>query len=195
MNPVRSCPAISDTGKRNPPRPAARHPSQRGSRLGLPKEVLAAFGAGLLAALGSTALALLKVALWAVIGVGVALFTVALIMLLAVGGTMTARWTFRRAGRSAEIEGEVGRSLTVREADAGRGADCLKPTHARQVLACSRLVSWARYLALVGQRVGSSMSLTACGGDACGPAACWQTSRPARASGPLGLQIPLAGRL
>ena len=75
----------------------------------MPKEVLAALGAGLLAALGSAALALMKVALWAVIGVGVALFTVALIVLLAVGGTMTARWAFRRANGTTEIAAEPGR--------------------------------------------------------------------------------------
>lgn len=60
--------------------------------LGMPKEVLAGLAAGVLAALGSIALSLLKVALWVVIVAGVALFGV----LFLVGGFMVGRWTLQR---------------------------------------------------------------------------------------------------
>ena len=72
------------------------------SLLDTPKEVLAALAAGFVAALGSIALALLKVTLWVVIVVGVVLFAVGLVVLLAVGGAMTARWALRRAAATAE---------------------------------------------------------------------------------------------
>ena len=70
--------------------------------LDTPKEVLAALAAGFVAALGSIALALLKVTLWVVIVMGVVLFAVGLVVLLAVGGAMTARWALRRAAATAE---------------------------------------------------------------------------------------------
>ena len=70
--------------------------------LDTPKEVLAALAAGFVAALGSIALSLLKVTLWVVIVVGVVLFAVGLVVLLAVGGAMTARWALRRAAATAE---------------------------------------------------------------------------------------------
>lgn len=65
--------------------------------LGMPKEVLAGLAAGVLAALGSVALALLKVALWVVIVAGIALFGV----LFIVGGFLVGRWTLQRMMGSA----------------------------------------------------------------------------------------------
>ena len=74
----------------------------------MPREVLAGLAAGVLATLGSIALALLKVALWVVIVVGVALFGA----LFLVGGFVVGRWTLQRmtgtddsaAGYSAELQ-------------------------------------------------------------------------------------------
>ena len=77
------------------------------SLLDTPKEVLAALAAGVVAALGSIALALLKVALWVVIVVGVLLFAVGLVVLSAVGGAMTARWALRRAAATTETPGDT----------------------------------------------------------------------------------------
>ena len=77
------------------------------SLLDTPKEVLAALAAGFVAALGSIALALLKVALWVVIVVGVVLFAVGLVVLLAVGGAMTARWALRRAAATTETPADT----------------------------------------------------------------------------------------
>ena len=77
--------------------------------LDMPREVLAGLAAGVLAALGSVALALLKVALWVVIAAGVALFGA----LFLVGGFVAGRWTLQRmtgiaddtaAGQATELQ-------------------------------------------------------------------------------------------
>ena len=101
-------------GRRNYSRPHHRTKSRSAdaadlvtSLLDMPKEVLAALAAGFVAALGSIALALLKVALWVVIVVGVVLFAVGLVVLLAVGGAMTARWALRRAAATAETPADT----------------------------------------------------------------------------------------
>ena len=64
----------------------------------MPREVLAGLAAGVLAALGSVALALLKVALWAVIVAGVALFGA----LFLVGGFVVGQWTLQRMTGTAD---------------------------------------------------------------------------------------------
>ena len=78
------------------------------SLLDMPKEVVAVLAAGVLAAFGSVALALLKAALWVVVVVGVVLFAAGLVALATVGGVMTARWAFRRVTATdspAEVDG------------------------------------------------------------------------------------------
>ena len=77
--------------------------------LDMPREVLAGLAARVLAALGSVALGLLKVALWVVIAAGVALFGA----LFLVGGFVAGRWTLQRmtgiaddtaAGQATELQ-------------------------------------------------------------------------------------------
>ena len=68
----------------------------------MPKEVLAGLAAGVLATVGSVALALLKVALWVVIVVGVVLFAAGFVALAVTTGIVTARWAYRRATGGAE---------------------------------------------------------------------------------------------
>lgn len=66
--------------------------------LDMPKEVLAALAAGVLATVGSVALALLKVALWVVIVVGVVLF----IVLSVVGSFQIGQWAAHRFSEGDE---------------------------------------------------------------------------------------------
>ncbi len=68
----------------------------------MPREVLAGLAAGVLAALSSVALALLKVALWLVIVAGVALFGALFLVGVFVGG----RWTLQRITSTTDDSAE-----------------------------------------------------------------------------------------